>query len=204
MIFISPKEKLISIDWQCSTCRYGYVDWRCCNEIFQLKEEDFFRLNPIDLNLKPRWNTKTTFSDEATHNLFREKFEAGDRVAFKVPIKYHPVNGKAKTVWYDAFLEKDTTLTKPEYLFVRDGITISGISSLDRGLVRGIVIIHDIDLARMLGDSENPAHTEWQPDSRNFKDKYIDGKEALIFVKSNLKKFMISCKDLLKEYKRTC
>ena len=39
----------------------------------------------------------------------------------------------------------------------------------------------------MLGDSENPAHTEWQVDSRNFKGKYVDGKEALTFIKATLK-----------------
>lgn len=154
---------------------------------FQLQEEDFFKLKELDLKLKPRWN-KSMFADEESLSLFRDKFERGDRVAFKVPLKYHPVNGTAKTCWFDAFLEKDMSLTKPENLFVRDGITISGITSLDKGMVRGVVIIHDTDLARMLGDSENPAHTEWQPDSRNFKGKYADGKEALVFVKATLKK----------------
>lgn len=154
---------------------------------FQLQEEDFFKLKELDLKLKPRWN-KSMFADEEGLSLFRDKFERGERVAFKVPLKYHPVNGTAKICWFNAFLEKDTSLTKPENLFVRDGITISGITSLDKGLVRGVVIIHDTDLARMLGDSENPAHTEWQPDSRNFKGKYADGKEALVFVKATLKK----------------
>lgn len=154
---------------------------------FQLQEEDFFKLKELDPKLKPRWN-KSMFADEEGLTLFRDKFERGERVAFKVPLKYHPVNGTAKTCWFNAFLEKDTSLTKPENLFVRDGITISGITSLDKGLVRGVVIIHDTDLARMLGDSENPAHTEWQPDSRNFKGKYADGKEALVFVKATLKK----------------
>ncbi len=154
---------------------------------FHLQDFDFFWLNELDLKAKPRWN-KSLFSDEQRLNLIRDKFEQNERVAFKVPLKYHPINGKPKICWYSAFLEKDTSLTKPDNLFVRDGITISGISSLDKGLVRGVVIIHDTDLARMLGDSENPAHTEWQPDSRNFKGKYIDGKEALVFVKSTLKK----------------
>jgi len=128
------------------------------------------------------------FADEEALSLFRDKFERNERVAFRVPLKYHPIKGVPKICWYNAFLEKDSSLTRPENLFVRDGITISGISSLDKGLVRGVVIIHDIDLARMLGDSENPAHTEWQPDSRNFKGKYIDGKETLVFVKATLKK----------------
>lgn len=161
---------------------FDFAQWT-----FKLGDEDFFTLKELDLKLKPRWN-KSMFADEEGLSLFRDKFERNERVAFKVPLKYHPLNGTAKTCWFNAFLEKDTSLTKPENLFVRDGITISGITSLDKGLVRGVVIIHDTDLARMLGDSENPAHTEWQPDSRNFKGKYADGKEALVFVKATLKK----------------
>jgi hypothetical protein len=153
---------------------------------FQLKDEDYFKLNESGLTLKPRWN-KSLFTDEEKLNLCRDRFDAGDRVAFKVPLRYEPLGSDSKICWYDAYLEKDTSLSKPENLFVRDGITISGVSSLDKGLVRGVVIIHDTDLARMLGDSENPAHTEWQPDSRNFKGKYVNGKEALVFVKGTLK-----------------
>ena len=171
---IRSKESLIHL--------FDFAKWT-----FQLQETDFFELKELALNLKPRWS-KTLFANEEALGLLRDKFERNERVAFKVPLKYHPVNGTAKVCWFTAFLEKDTSLTKPENLFVRDGITISGITSLDKGLVRGVVIIHDTDLARMLGDSENPAHTEWQTDSRNFKGKYVDGKEALVFVKATLKK----------------
>jgi len=154
--------------------------------IFQLQDEDYYKLNELDLKQQPRWS-KSMFSDEVGMELLRDKFDRNERVAFKIPLKYHPSNGSPKICWFSAYLEKDTTLTKPENLFVRDGITISGITSLDKGLVRGVVIIQDSDLTRMLGDSENPAHTEWQPDSRNFKGKYIHGKEALGFVKRTLK-----------------
>lgn len=154
---------------------------------FQLADSDFFWLQVYDQRLKPRWN-KSLFCDEDKLNSVREKFEQNERIAFKVPLRYEPINGTAKTCWYDAFLEKDLSLSKPENLFVRDGITISGITSLEKGLVRGMVVIHDTDLARMLGDSENPAHTEWQPDSRNFKGKYANGKEVLAFVKNTLRK----------------
>ncbi len=154
---------------------------------FRLNDADFFWLNEPDLNQKPRWN-KSLFSDKEKLDIFRDKFEQTERVAFKVPLRYQLENGKAKICWYEAFLEKDLSLNKPENLFVRDGITISGVKSLDKGLVRGVVIIHDSDLARMLGDSENPAHTEWQPDSRNFKGKYVFGNETLTFVKNTLKR----------------
>lgn len=153
----------------------------------ELQKEDFVILNTPNVGAKPRW-TKAVFPDDNGMKALRDRFEKNGRIAFKVPLKCHPVNGLAKICWYDAFLEKDSSLTKPENIFVRDGITISGISSLEKGLIRGIVIIHDVDLARMFGDSENPAHTEWQPESRNFKGKYVDGKEALSFMKSTLKR----------------
>ncbi len=152
----------------------------------RLKEADFFKLNKPETDYKPRWS-KSLFENEKELNALRDKFDRNERVAFKVPLKYYPVDGKAKLCWYDAFLEKDTSLVKAENHFVRDGITITGINSVEKGLVRGIVVIHDTDLARMLGDSENPAHTEWQPESRNFKDKYVHGKEALTFIKNTLK-----------------
>jgi hypothetical protein len=153
---------------------------------FQLSDEDYFWLTPIELINQPRW-VRTLFSNEDALNKLRDKFEEGERIAFKVPLKYQPTNSEPKLCWYSAFLEKDISLVKPENLFVRDGITISGITSLEKGNARGMVIIQDIDLARMLGDSENPAHTEWQADSRNFKGKYVHGKECLSFVKSTLR-----------------
>jgi hypothetical protein len=171
---IKSKESLLKL--------FDFAKWT-----FDLVDDDFYKLNELSISNKPRWNKTVMFKDEIGFEKVREHFEAGQRIAIKIPLKVHPVNGIAKTCYYNAFLEKDTSLIRPENLFVRDGITISGITSLDRGLVRGIVIIHDIDLTRMLGDSENPAHTEWQADSRNFKGKYNDGKEALIFVKSTLK-----------------
>ncbi len=42
----------------------------------------------------------------------------------------------------------------------------------------------------MLGDSENPAHTEWQDRSRNFVGKYNVGKSTLAFVKDAPRGFL--------------
>ena len=37
-------------------------------------------------------------------------------------------------------------------------------------------------LATLLGDSENPAHTQWQKDGSKFKDKYYYGAAYIRFV----------------------
>jgi hypothetical protein len=38
----------------------------------------------------------------------------------------------------------------------------------------------------MLGDAENPAHTEWQERSANFKDRYLHGRSTLSYVKNSV------------------
>jgi len=174
---------------------------------FNLPDDQIYSLKEPDPKSTPRW-TKSLFSDEEGLAAMREKFENGERVAFRIPVKYQPAGSTPVIRWYHAFLEKDLSLNKADNLFVRDGITISGITTQEKGLARGIVIIQDTDLARMLGDSENPAHTEWQADSRNFKGKYEHGKEVLVYVKNTLKKIYESLqrppeglqKDLLIEF----
>lgn len=65
---------------------------------------------------------------------------------------------------------------------IREDLIISNVTS---GRTNGFVSIVRIDagrLANLLGDSENPAHTEWQATSQNFKDKYVYGGMAIKFV----------------------
>lgn len=65
---------------------------------------------------------------------------------------------------------------------VREDIIIPNV---DSSRVNGHSCIVRIDggpLATLLGDSEGPAHTEWQASSRNFKDKYVFGGKAIEFV----------------------
>jgi hypothetical protein len=159
---------------------FDFANWAIA-----IQQEELIRLNDTPQQNKPRW-VPSLFNEEVLEAV-RDRFENGERIAFSVPLWYQPEKGEAVLCRFNAFIEKDLSLKKPENFFVRDGITISGITSLDKGTVRGMVVIQDSNLARMLGDSENPAHTEWQKDSRNFKGKYINGSETLVFVKNTLK-----------------
>ena len=42
----------------------------------------------------------------------------------------------------------------------------------------------------MLGDSENPAHTQWQKDSSNFKGQYVYGKAVIEYVAESVGELM--------------
>ena len=42
----------------------------------------------------------------------------------------------------------------------------------------------------MLGDAENPAHTEWHKDSSKFKNRYEHGPNCLKFVKDSMREIV--------------
>jgi hypothetical protein len=68
-------------------------------------------------------------------------------------------------------------------VFIRDGIIISDVRPTRRNRgTRALVIVKDSPLATLLGDSENPAHTQWQRDSSHFKGKYTYGRSYIEFV----------------------
>lgn len=147
--------------------------WSC-----EQKPETFIKLNPAPT--KPEW-TRDLIPDELALAI-REKLSAGERVAIRVPLIVRPKEGISRESYFDVFLVEDSSGGgKP--VFIREGIIVSDnkrVTTL-RG-VRALVVIEHKPLATLLGDSENPAHTQWQRDSSNFKDKYFNGPSYMSFV----------------------
>lgn len=65
---------------------------------------------------------------------------------------------------------------------IREDLIISNVTSSRANGFATIVRVDNGALANLLGDSENPAHTEWQATSQNFKDKYFYGGMVIKFV----------------------
>ena len=86
---------------------------------------------------------------------------------------------------FTVFLERDDNLDKAEDYFIRQGITLPEITSLKHKGIRAIVSITERDLSTFLGDAENPAHTEWERNSKKFKRKYKLGPTTLDYVKTS-------------------
>ena len=119
---------------------------------------------------------------EMARNLFAES----RRCSFHVPISYQRANSKEVThTGFSVYLERDEKLNKAEDHFIRQGITIPEVSSLKHKGIRAIVSITDRSLSGFLGDAENPAHTDWERNSKKFKTKYRLGVSTLDFVKSS-------------------
>jgi hypothetical protein len=114
----------------------------------------------------------------------RERFNAGQRIAVSVPVWVKPALKPSVLSHFDVCLERDDTLSGSEEHFVRDGITIAGVRTSLQKSVRAIVMVRERSLSELLGDSENPSHTEWQERSPKFKDRYRHGPYTLRYVKN--------------------
>ena len=143
---------------------------------------EYAELVPPPESSAPRW-TESCMSADVVSRL-REQLNSGQKIAVTVPVWVKPTSNNAILSRFDVYLERDETLESADEHFVRDGITIAGVrASLQKG-IRAFVTVHDQALSRMLGDSENPAHTEWQERSPKFKDRYRHGPYTLRYVKN--------------------
>jgi hypothetical protein len=121
------------------------------------------------------------FSEEQIKTL-RSAFQAGEHIALRVPLTIRQKNREPRESFFDVFLVRRGDSDSGRPIFVREGIIISDVRSPRSRGVLSLVVVEDGPLATLLGDSENPAHTQWQKDSSNYKGKYIYGPSYIQFV----------------------
>ncbi len=111
------------------------------------------------------------------------------RVALRVLMSVQPrTNGPHPTL-FNAFLEhSQEDSEKP--VFIRDELIISDVKSPRISQVRSLVIVEDGPIATLLRDAETPAHTQWNPGTSNFKDKYKFGPAAINFVRLSVSELL--------------
>ncbi|OPY04602.1 MAG: hypothetical protein A4E67_02320 [Syntrophaceae bacterium PtaB.Bin038] len=131
----------------------------------------------------PKWD-EALFEPGQLDRL-RRRFDAGERLAFRMPLWVEPRKKAVEHSHFRLFLERDAQLDRGEDFFIRDGITVTGVSSQRQKGMRVIVAVSDRPLSKLLGDSENPAHTEWQERSPKFKNRYTLGPACLRYVKNS-------------------
>jgi len=139
---------------------------------------------PPSLEYQPVWR-KEWYVDEIVAEKIESKrqlFENGEVVIFEIPVKVHEAGGKPEFSSFKVAVQLDEDLESSDIHFIRDGIEITGIKTMNKRGLRAIIIIDDNKLSQLLGDSENPAHTEWQRNSKNFKGKYVHGENVISFV----------------------
>jgi len=150
-----------------------------------LPEEGFVTLAMGEKGKSPKWS-EDLLKPHVLKTL-RRQFEEGRPLALRVPMVVQKKGEKPEETYFDIFMQKDDRLDKAEDHFVREGITLAGVKSLRQKGVRVIVWVKDRALSSFLGDSENPAHTEWQERSPKFRGRYLRGPGCIRFVKNSPK-----------------
>jgi hypothetical protein len=148
-----------------------------------LPDEKYVRIGEPSEGRQPKWDDDL-FDPEELENL-RKKLDRGERIALIVPLWIKEIGGGTQHSIYKVVLERDSNLERGEDHFIREGVTIAGVASLRQRGMRVLVSVTDKPLSKFLGDSENPAHTEWQERSPKFRGKYDWGPTCLRYVKNS-------------------
>lgn len=92
----------------------------------------------------------------------RAAFSGDQLIEVRVRLGLHPLHRPAEEGVLRVFLQRGAADQRWDTYFVREGMTITKLNS--RAAARGVqalVLVDPGPLARLLGDSENPAHEDW-------------------------------------------
>ena len=129
----------------------------------------------------PKWDE--SILNAATLAALRNRYAAGERLAFRVPVQVKRKRSRAASAWFDVYVEHDEGLRKSEHHFIRRGITIPDVrTNGDKG-ARALIVIDDQALSTFLGDAENPAHSDWSERADKIRTQYDLGPSTLRYVK---------------------
>lgn len=137
----------------------------------------------------PEWNAGL-FPDGLRQSLI-DDLQENRPIALRVPLTVELKAGGIEECFFDVFIERDPALQRSEDYFVREGMTIAGISTLGTtGGYRALVLVdHDI-LSNLLGDAEGPAHNDWNTGESRPDRTYVKWKRRITFVKQSAAKII--------------
>ncbi len=146
------------------------------------------------LKLAPQAKGAPSWGDSYFRELdiekLRQSFENGERMGFVVPVKVERKKQEPKTAWFKAYVCKDLSLKTGEDHYIRQGITVTKIRQLKESSVRGLVVVDDKELSALLGDAEEPAHTDWLERAAKLKQGFEHGPSCVRFVKQTLRQLV--------------
>lgn len=151
--------------------------------------DEIISLNEPEGSALPVW-TEGLFSKDNLEVL-RTKYESGQPVGIKIPMNIIFYDGNCSATHFHVFLQKNSSFQRGRDYFVREGMTISGVSTISANKgVNALVLVNDKTLSAMLGDAEGPAHTNWGTGEKRPDANYLKWKRRVSFVKNSVSKLI--------------
>jgi hypothetical protein len=154
----------------------------CALTRWSLEQKDETRIVLPDRGAgAPKWDESILHPAQLA--ALRDRYAAGERLAFRVPVQVKRKRSRGASSWFDVSIEHDDGLRKSEHHFIRRGITIPDVrTNGDKG-ARALIVVDDQALSTFLGDAENPAHSDWSERADKIRTQYDLGPSTLRFVK---------------------
>jgi hypothetical protein len=143
-----------------------------------LQGNNLINLNPPPETGAPNW-TGDNIPEEHQKGI-HELLEAGELVSLSAPVWVRRKGAPAAASAFHIFMRRDPAVADGQIRFIREGIIISDVRPRRTSGIRALVVVDDGPLATFLGDSENPAHTQWQKEL--VKAKYIYAPALIRYV----------------------
>lgn len=112
--------------------------------------------------------------------------QQGNNIALTVPLAVKAKVKELQKSHFNIYLAPATDNVSGKVTFIREGIIVTAAGGKRPAGVNALVVIEPGPLANLLGDSENPAHTEWRKDTKGLQDKYSYATHCLAFVKNSV------------------
>lgn len=169
----------------------------------ELAEWAAARQPPDFVHLLPCSHHRPVWSDDLVPTellpVLRANLLSGQKIAVRVHVLVRKKGEGDQQTHFDLFIwQRDNDDGRP--IFIREGLTITDVRGTRARGVLSLVVANDKAIATLLGDSENPAHTQWQRDSSNFKNKYVSGATHIDFVKRVVAKLVGVLRDSGEKY----
>ena len=127
---------------------------------------------------------------ETDLELMKEKFHNEELITVRIPIDVQMIDGTEVESYFDVYITKNLKLGNGIPVFIREGILVPDpAKSVSKASdVLSVVHIYHKDshikegIATLMGNAENPAHTEWQFRSEKLQ-KYKYPKAYVNFIK---------------------
>lgn len=127
--------------------------------------------------------TEQSFSAEELGKL-RQQFSAGELTSVRVKLWLPRRKGPGQEGHLDVHLQRLGDGTRCDTYYVREGMTITKINS--RAAQRGVQALVNVDagpLAKLLGDTEGPAHEDWDTSAERPDQEWKTWKGRVKFVR---------------------
>lgn len=148
-------------------------------EAATMPESKIVRLARADRDAGPSWDDELVPGD-ARAELLRI-LDVGEVLAVRVPFAVKLRAASPHVTWFDVFVRRAEGVGRVAPTLVRDGITISDAKVKQLQDHVALVVVTEPALAGLVGDAENPAHTQIL--HQLITEKYVSAKQVLSLLR---------------------